>query len=130
MTDPVGDMITRIRNAGRAHHEKVEIPASKLRERVAQVLKDEGYIRDFIRHKDGIQGAITVMLKYSNDGEPVISMISRASRPGLRRYVQSTEIPRIRNGMGISILSTSRGVMADRQARKLGVGGELLCVVA
>jgi small subunit ribosomal protein S8 len=123
-------MITRIRNAGRAHHEKVEMPASKLRERVAQVLKDEGYIKDFLRHKDGVQGAITVILKYDNDGDPVISMISRASRPGLRRYVQSTEIPRIRSGMGISILSTSRGVMADRQARKLGVGGELLCVVA
>jgi small subunit ribosomal protein S8 len=130
MTDPVGDMITRIRNAGRAHHEKVEIPASKLRESVAQVLKDEGYIKDFIRHKDGIQGAITVMLKYGGDGEPVISMISRSSRPGLRRYVQVNEIPRIRNGMGISILSTSRGVMADRKARKMGVGGELLCVVA
>ena len=130
MTDPIGDMLTRIRNASRAHHEKVNIPASKLKEHVAQVLKDEGYIKDYVRHKDAIQGSITVMLKYGHAGEPVISEITRVSRPGLRHYVQVAEIPRVRSGMGISILSTSRGVMADRQARRLGVGGELLCTVA
>jgi small subunit ribosomal protein S8 len=130
MTDPIGDMLTRIRNASRAHHEQVVVPASKLREHVAEVLKEEGYIKDVVRHKEGVQGSITLLLKYGPGGEPVISQISRVSRPGLRRYVPAADLPRVRNGMGISILSTSRGVMGDRQARKLGVGGELLCVVA
>ncbi len=130
MTDPIGDMLTRIRNGVRARHAQIVLPASKLREHVAQVLKDEGYIKDFVRHKDGPQGSITILLKYGPGGEPVISEIRRVSRPGLRRYVPAADIPRIRNGMGISILSTSRGVMADRQAKKLGVGGELLCTVA
>ena len=118
MTDPIGDMLTRIRNASRAHHVEVVVPASQLREHVAQVLKDEGYIKDYVRHKDSVQGSITVLLKYGPAGEAVITDISRISRPGLRRYVQAAKIPRIRNGMGISILSTSHS--APRWCRSPG----------
>jgi small subunit ribosomal protein S8 len=129
MTDPIGDMLTRIRNASSARHEKVLVPASRLKARIAEVLRDEGYIKDFVRHEDGVQGAITIMLKYSTDREPAISDIKRVSKPGLRRYVPTTEIPRVLNGLGIAILSTSHGVMVDREARKQKVGGELICTV-
>ncbi len=129
-TDPVGDMLTRIRNASAARHEKVLIPASRLKLRIAEVLREEGYIKDFVVHKDDTQqGAITVMLKYSTDREPAISEIKRVSKPGLRRYVPTDEIPRVLNGLGIAILSTSKGVMVDREARKQKVGGELICTV-
>ncbi len=129
MTDPIGDMLTRIRNASAARHEKVVLPASSLKLRIAEVLRDEGYIKDFVRHDDGAQGAITVVLKYSADREPAISEIKRVSKPGLRRYVPTDSIPRVLNGMGIAILSTSKGVMVDREARKQKVGGELICTV-
>jgi small subunit ribosomal protein S8 len=129
MTDPIGDMLTRIRNASAARHEKVLVPASRLKVKIAEVLRDEGFIKDFVRHEDGAQGAITIMLKYSGDREPAISDIKRVSKPGLRRYVPHTEIPRVLNGMGIAILSTSNGVMVDREARKQKVGGELICTV-
>jgi small subunit ribosomal protein S8 len=129
MTDPIGDMLTRIRNASAARHEKVLVPASRLKVKIAEVLRDEGFIKDFVRHEDGTQGAITIMLKYSGDREPAISDIKRVSKPGLRRYVPHTEIPRVLNGMGIAILSTSNGVMVDREARKQKVGGELICTV-
>ena len=122
MTDPIGDMLTRIRNASSARHEKVLVPASRLKARIAEVLRDEGYIKDFVRHEDGVQGAITIMLKYSSD-------IKRVSKPGLRRYVPTDSIPRVLNGMGIAILSTSKGVLVDREARKQKVGGELICTV-
>ncbi|MGZ6131798.1 MAG: 30S ribosomal protein S8 [Myxococcaceae bacterium] len=129
-TDPVGDMLTRIRNASSARHEKVLVPASRLKLRIAEVLRDEGFIKDFVVHKDDKkQGAITIVLKYSTDREPAISDIKRVSQPGLRRYVATGNIPRVLNGMGIAILSTSRGLMVDREARKQKVGGELICTV-
>jgi small subunit ribosomal protein S8 len=128
-TDPIGDMLTRIRNASNARHEKVVIPASRLKVRIAEVLKEEGFIKDFVRHEDGPQGAITVLLKYTPDRSPVITDIKRVSKPGLRRYVPTDSIPRVLNGMGIAILSTSKGVLVDREARKQKVGGELICTV-
>jgi small subunit ribosomal protein S8 len=128
-TDPVADMLTRIRNASAARHEKVLVPCSRLKIRIAEVLRDEGFIKDFLVHQEGPQGAITVLLKYSADREPAISEIKRVSKPGLRRYVPTDSIPRVLNGMGIAILSTSKGVMADREARKQKVGGELICTV-
>jgi small subunit ribosomal protein S8 len=129
MTDPVADMLTRIRNASSARHEKVLVPKSRLKVRIAEVLKEEGFIKDFTVHQDGAQGAITILLKYSADREPAISDIKRISKPGLRRYVPNDSIPRVLNGMGIAILSTSKGVLVDREARKQKVGGELICTV-
>jgi small subunit ribosomal protein S8 len=129
MTDPVADMLTRIRNASSARHEKCLVPRSRLKIRIAEVLKEEGFIKDFLVHEDGPQGALTILLKYSADREPAISDIKRVSKPGLRRYVPTGSIPRVLNGMGIAILSTSKGVMADREARKQKVGGELICTV-
>ena len=129
-TDPIGDMLSRIRNASPARHEKVLVPASNLKTRIAEVLKAEGFIKDYVLHKDEAkQGAITIFLKYGPDREPAISDIKRVSKPGLRRYVATGNIPRILNGLGIAILSTSKGVMVDRDARKQKVGGELICTV-
>ena len=128
-TDPVGDMLTRIRNASSARHEKCLVPASGLKLRLAEVLKSEGFIEDYVRHDDGHQGAITIVLRYGPDREPAISDIKRVSKPGLRRYVSTDAIPRVLNGLGIAILSTSKGVMVDREARKQKVGGELICTV-
>ena len=128
-TDPIGDMLTRIRNASSARHEKVLVPKSGLKVRIAEVLRQEGFIKDFVVHQDGVQGAITIVLKYSADREPAISDIKRVSKPGLRRYVANESIPKVLNGMGIAILSTSKGVMVDREARKQKVGGELICTV-
>jgi len=128
VTDPIGDMLTRIRNATRARHEKTVIPASKMKAAIVQVLKDEGFIENFVSHEDDKQGAITVFLKYDN-GQSVIREIKRVSKPGIRRYVAKDEIPRVLGGLGISILSTSKGVLVDREARKANVGGELLCTV-
>ena len=128
-TDPIGDMLTRIRNASSARHEKCLVPKSSLKVRIAEVLKEEGFIKDFVVHQDGVQGAITILLKYSADREPAISDIKRVSKPGLRRYVANDSIPRVLNGMGIAILSTSKGVLVDREARKQKVGGELICTV-
>jgi small subunit ribosomal protein S8 len=129
MTDPVADMLTRIRNASSARHEKCLVPRSRLKIRIAEVLKEEGFIKDYLVHEDGPQGAITILLKYSADREPAISDIKRVSKPGLRRYVPTDSIPRVLNGMGIAILSTSKGVLVDREARKQKVGGELICTV-
>jgi small subunit ribosomal protein S8 len=129
MTDPVGDMLTRIRNASSAKHEKVLIPGSTIKTRIAEVLKSEGFIKDFIVHKDDKQGSLTVILRYGPDREPTITGIKRTSKPGLRRYSSKREIPDVLNGLGISILSTSQGVMVDREARAKGVGGELICTV-
>ena len=128
-TDPIGDMLTRIRNASSARHEKVLVPRSRLKVRIAEVLRDEGFIKDFVLHEEAPQGAITIVLKYTTDREPAISDIKRVSKPGLRRYVPTDSIPRVLNGMGIAILSTSKGVMVDREARKQKVGGELICTV-
>jgi small subunit ribosomal protein S8 len=128
-TDPIADMLTRIRNASSARHEKVLVPSSGLKIRIAEVLRDEGFIKDFLVHQDGPQGAITIMLKYNPDREPAISDIKRVSKPGLRRYVPTESIPKVLNGLGIAILSTSKGVLVDREARKQKVGGELICTV-
>ncbi|MGC4114899.1 MAG: 30S ribosomal protein S8 [Myxococcales bacterium] len=130
MTDPVGDMLTRIRNGSRAGHEKVVLPGSKLKERIANVLRDEGYIKDVVVHRvENKGGELTLVLKYGPNREPAITEIRRVSKPGLRRYVPSAEIPRVLNGMGVAILSTSKGIMVDREARKQNVGGELICTI-
>jgi small subunit ribosomal protein S8 len=129
VNDPVGDLLTRLRNASRAHHDKVVLPASKLKVEVLKVLKDEGYVGEYTVHEVKPQNEITVVLKYGSDRMPVITGIKRVSKPGLRRYVAVRDIPSVLGGMGIAILSTSRGVMSDAQARQQGVGGELICTV-
>lgn len=128
MTDPIADMLTRIRNASSRRFETVDIPASKLKAALAQVLKEEGYIRDYKVSQDNKQGTIRVFLKYEG-GRGVIAGLKRVSKPGRRVYVPADEIPPVLGGLGVSILSTSRGVMTDRQARRSNVGGELLCAV-
>ena len=129
MSDPIADMLTRIRNAQMSEKVSVSMPASKLKKAVAQVLKDEGYIEDFaVRSVDGLP-QLEVGLRYYA-GSPVIEKIERVSRPGLRIYKGREDLPRVMNGLGVAIVSTSRGVMTDRRARSLGVGGEVLCVVA
>jgi small subunit ribosomal protein S8 len=129
MTDPIADMLTRIRNAQRAEKQSVAIPASKLKAAIAQVLKDEGYVDDFaLRELDG-RPTLEISLKYYA-GKPVIETIERVSRPGLRIYRPKDDLPKVMNGLGVAIVSTSRGVMTDRKARGLGVGGEVLCIVA
>ena len=129
VNDPVGDLLTRIRNAARARHDKVVVPSSKLKVDVVRVLKDEGFVGDFIVHERSPQNELTIQLKYGPDRAPAITGIRRVSRPGLRRYVALRDIPRVLGGMGISILSTSHGVMSDTEARKQKVGGELICTV-
>jgi small subunit ribosomal protein S8 len=129
VNDPVGDMLTRLRNGSRARHDKVVIPLSRLKLEILKVLKDEGYIGDFTVHETQPQGEVSVQLKYGPDRSPVIVGIKRMSKPGLRRYCKSNEIPSVLGGMGIAVLSTSRGVMADNEARRQKVGGELLCTV-
>ena len=128
MSDPIADMLTRIRNAQATEKVSVVVPASKVKQAIAQVLKDEGYIEDFaVRSADG-KSMIEIGLKYYA-GKPVIEKIERISRPGLRIYKGRDDIPRVMNGLGVAIVSTSRGVMTDRRARETGVGGEVLCVV-
>lgn len=131
MSDPIADMLTRIRNAGMARHKRVDIPASKMKLEIARILLKERFVANykFITDDDGPQGTIRVYLKYTPDEEPVINGLERISKPGLRRYVGVEEIPRVFGGMGLSILSTSRGVMSGREAKKVGVGGEILCSV-
>ncbi len=129
VNDPVGDMLTRLRNASRARHDKLVLPSSKLKVEVAKVLKNEGFIADYVTHEKKPQNDITLMLKYGPDRTPVITGIKRMSKPGLRRYVAVREIPRVLGGLGISILSTSKGVMVDHEAHKQNVGGELICTV-
>jgi len=128
ITDAIADMLTRIRNAGNAGHETVDIPASNLKKAIAQILLDEGYIANFETTEDNKQGNIKVYLKYSGK-KHVISGIKRISRPGLRTYADKDNLPNVLNGLGIAIVSTSKGVMTDKKARKLGVGGEVLAYV-
>jgi small subunit ribosomal protein S8 len=128
--DPIADMLTRIRNANRVGRRMVVVPKSKICVGIAQVLKDEGYIEEFDLIDDERQGQIRVKLKYSMSGEKVIHMLDRASKPGCRVYRGVGELPRILNGMGIAVVSTSKGVMSDRRAREQNVGGELLCTVS
>src|ERR1700749_4835998 len=129
MSDPIADMLTRIRNAQSIEKPVVSMPSSKLKVAIAQVLKDEGYIDDFAVKTEGTKSELEVSLKYYA-GRPVIEKIERVSRPGLRVYKPSRDIPQVMNGLGIAIVSTSKGVMTDRKARGLGVGGEVLCIVA
>jgi small subunit ribosomal protein S8 len=128
MTDPVADLLTRIRNACAAGHRRVDVPVSKLKTEIARLLRDNHYIQDFKVLDDGEHGLLRIYLKYHGDSS-VIREVRRVSTPGLRRYVKSREIPRIKNGLGMAILSTPRGLMSDRDARKAHVGGELLAVL-
>ncbi len=129
MSDPIADMLTRIRNAQLAEKTSVAVPASKVKVSIAKVLKDEGYIEDFALRGEGAKQTLEIGLKYYA-GRPVIERIERVSRPGLRIYKPAKDIPQVMNGLGVAIVSTSRGVMTDRKARQTGVGGEVLCIVA
>lgn len=129
VTDPIADFLTRIRNANMVYMEKVEIPASKTKMGLAQILKEEGFINDAEYIEDGKQGVIRVYLKYGANREKIINGLKRISKPGLRVYVGKEELPRVMGGLGIAIISTSRGLMVDRKARKEGLGGEVLCYV-
>ena len=128
MTDPIADMLTRIRNAGMARQRRVDMPVSRLKTEVARLLKENHYIHDYKLLDDGKHGVLRLYLKYFQD-KPVIRELKRVSKPGLRRYVRVQEIPRVRNGLGMALLSTSQGLMTDRQARSARVGGELLAIV-
>lgn len=129
VTDPLADMLTRIRNASMVKHSKVDIPASKMKISVAKILKSEGYIKNYKLLKDRKDGILRIYLKYDGYNEGVIIGLKRMSKPGRRLYVKKEDIPPVLNGMGIAVLSTSKGVLADREARKLNVGGELLCSI-
>ena len=130
MTDPIADMLTRIRNGIQSHHDRVELPASKLKVEIARILKSEGFIRNFaLVDKDKLQATLRIDLKYSADGEPVIHGIERISRPGRRVYRNKQDIPRVLGGLGLAIVSTSKGVLAGHEAAKSGIGGEILCQV-
>lgn len=126
VVDPVADFLTRIRNAQSAAHRHVDIPASKLKRAITEILLDKGYVRRYIDVEDGKQGLIRIYLKYSKDGSPAIRDLKRASKPGLRYYVGADDIPRVRGGLGIAVISTSRGVMTDKEARANHIGGEVL----
>ena len=129
MTDPIADMLTRIRNANTVGHETVEIPASKMKKALAEILKEEGYITDFDVIEDDKQGMIKVTMKYGSNKERVISGIKKISKPGLKVYAKANEVPKVLGGLGIAIISTSKGIVSDKEARKLGVGGEVICYV-
>ena len=128
-SDPIADMLTRVRNAINARHPKVDVPASKLKTEIARILKEEGYIANYKVAEEGVKKVIKIYLKYAPDNSPVITKIERVSRPGCRNYTGKSDIPRVQGGLGISILTTARGVMTGRTARKEGVGGEVLCKV-
>ena len=129
ITDSIADMLTRIRNAGAAKHETVDVPASKMKKAIAQILLDEGYIKSFQLIEDGKQGIIRIVLKYGENKTSVISGLRRVSKPGLRIYTNCEDMPKVMKGLGIAIVSTSKGVMTDKQARKENVGGEVLAFV-
>ncbi len=128
-TDPIADFLTRIRNAVRARHDQVEAPYSGIKERLAAVLKAEGFISDFAEAGEGTKRVISVTLRYADDGRAAIVGVRRVSRPGLRRYSHASDAPRVRGGLGVSILSTPIGLLSDREARRRNVGGEVLCEV-
>jgi len=129
MTDPIADMLTRIRNANMVRHASCDIPASNMKKSLAEILKTEGFIKGFDVIEDSKQGMIRVQLKYTKDEERVISGLKRISKPGLRVYANRNEVPKVLGGLGIAILSTSKGVITDKEARKAGVGGEVICYV-
>jgi small subunit ribosomal protein S8 len=129
MTDPIADFLTRIRNANTVYMEKVEIPASKTKLNLANILKEEGYIKDVEYIEDGKQGFLRLYLKYGANREKVLSGLKRISRPGLRVYAQKDELPKVLGGLGIAVISTSKGLMTDKDARKAGIGGEVMCYI-
>lgn len=129
ISDPIADFLTRIRNANMAHHESVEVPASKMKKNIAEILKSEGFVRDVEYVDDNKQGIIRVFLKYGPDGQRVISGLKRISKPGLRTYVKASDMPKVLNGLGIAIVSTSEGVITDKVARQKKIGGEVLAYV-
>lgn len=128
MTDPIADYLTRIRNAASANQKRVDIPASSLKKEITRILKDENFIRDYAIIEDDKQNVIRIALKYQQ-GESVIKGLDRVSRPGLRKYSQSNSLPRVINGLGIAVISTSKGVMTDKEARQAGIGGEVICYI-
>lgn len=129
MTDPIADMLTRIRNANTVRHEKLEVPASKMKREIAEILKREGFIRDVEYIEDNKQGILRIYLKYGKNNERVITGLKRISKPGLRVYAKSHEIPRVLGGLGIAIVSTSKGLLTDKEARRQQVGGEIIAYV-
>lgn len=129
MTDPISDMLTRIRNANMVRHEKLELPASNIKKEVAEILKREGFIRDYEYIEDNKQGALRIFLKYGPNNERIITGLKRISKPGLRVYAKADEVPRVLNGLGIAIVSTSKGVLTDKEARQQAVGGEILAYI-
>lgn len=129
MTDPIADMLTRVRNANSVKHETVDVPASNIKKEIARILLEEGFIRGYDVIEDGKQGIIRIQLKYGQEGERVISGLRRISKPGMRIYANSEEIPKVLNGLGIAIISTSNGIFTDKQARQNKVGGEVICYV-
>ncbi len=129
MTDPIADMLTRIRNANQMKHKTVDVPASKLKMEILNVLKQEGYITDFERIDDGVQGTLKVSLKYLVNDERVVRGLKKISKPGLRVYAKTDDLPKVLNGLGVAIISTSKGIMTDRDARKNKIGGEVIAYV-
>ncbi|MDR3288705.1 MAG: 30S ribosomal protein S8 [Peptococcaceae bacterium] len=129
MSDPIADFLTRIRNAGMVYHDKVEAPASRVKKDLAELLKNEGYIKDVEYVTDNKQGIIRMYLKYGPNRERVITGLKRISRPGLRVYAKRDEIPKVLGGLGVAVISTSKGIMSDKQARQLGLGGEVICYI-
>ena len=129
VTDPIADMLTRIRNANQMRYKEVEVPASKIKLEIARILKEEGFINDFKVKKNDVQSILVLSLKYSDKKERVITGLKRISKPGLRVYAKAEELPRVLNGLGIAIISTSKGVMTDKQARQQSLGGEVLAFV-
>lgn len=129
MSDPIADFLTRIRNAGMVYHDKVEVPASRVKKDIAELLKTEGFIKDYEFIADNKQGILRLYLKYGPNRERVISGLKRISRPGLRVYAGKDELPKVLGGIGMAVVSTSKGIMTDKEARKLGLGGEVLCYI-
>lgn len=129
ITDPIADMLTRIRNATLVKHEAVDIPSSRIKREIARILKEEGYIRDYTTIDDDKQGVLRLFLKYGPNKEQVVSGLRRISKPGLRVYASHDKIPRVLGGLGIAIISTSKGLMTDKQARDAGIGGEVMCYI-
>ena len=129
MTDPIADMLTRVRNASSVQHDTVDIPASNIKKEIARILLEERYIKGYDVIEDGKQGLIRMQLKYGKNGEKVITGIKKISKPGMRVYADRNNVPKVLNGIGISVISTSKGIVTDKQARELGVGGEVICYV-
>ncbi len=129
MTDPIGDMLTRIRNANMARHDTVEVPASNAKKAIAEILKKEGFVKDYHYINDHKQGILRINLKYAHDSQRIISGLKRISKPGLRVYAKKDNLPRVLGGLGIAIISTSKGLLTDRDAQHAGIGGEVLCYI-